>query len=349
MILNFNFFHLFSQRKSQYPKIERLAKKLVKRKKVPGISISVIKEDRLVYSKGLGYADLKNKIPVNPNETLFRIASVSKPISAIGLAKAVLYKKIDLKESIYTYLPDYPKKKYDFTIEQIGANIAGLRSYRGNEFINQKPLSIEEGIGIFKDDILEYEPGTKCVYTSFGWNLISLVLQKQLDLPFDKYIETEILKPINLNQTIPDFNQDLSQKAVFYRKSTFRRFREAKQVDNRHKLASGGYLSTSQDIANFGKALLNNTLIPEDLQSTFTNSQFINGKKTYYGIGFESSLDHKGRVYYGHTGNGLGGYAIFRVYPNENIVISILMNCSNPNQTRMLNKLVDGIFNDLEN
>jgi len=342
MLFNFNICDLFSQNKSV--KIERIAQRLIRRNKIPGMSISVIKDDTLIFSKGFGYANLKLKTPINPKSTLFRIGSVSKPISAIALAKAVLDKKIDLDISVYNYLPDFPKKKYDFSIRQLGANIAGIRSYRGREFLNKAPLTIAQGIDIFKDDKLIYQPGTKCVYTSYGWNLISYILTKQLTHPFDQYVQTEVLLPMGLYSTVPDYNQVFPEKALCYRKNILGKFSETTKVDHRHKLASGGFLSTSEDVANFGNALLNNTFIPKTLQDQFTRSVVIDGKKTYYGIGFESSYDHKGRAYFGHTGNALGGYAIFRVYPEENLVVSILINCSNPKQNKLLNRLVDAVF-----
>lgn len=336
---------LFAQNKaSSYDKVVQIADRLVKKKKVPGIAISVIKNDTLVFSKGFGYANLETKQNVNPNTTIFRVASVSKPISAVGLAKAIEAKQMDLDASIYTYLPDFPKKAYDFSLRQLGGHLAGIRNYKGNEFANTKPLTIAEGVALFKNDTLLFKPGTDYYYTSYSWNLIALSIQEKLKIPFEEFIKTQVLQPLGMTNTYADKNQDLKHKAKFYKKQRFRKFKEVAPVHNYFKLASGGYLSTSEDIALFGKALLNDRLLDPEILNVFTTSQQIGDRKTYYGIGFQVSYDHKGRPYYGHVGNGLGGYAIFYVYPKDNVVVSMLMNCSNPNKDKQFNKILDAIL-----
>lgn len=332
----------------KYKEIDRITKKLVRKKKVPGIAISIISNNNLVYSEGFGYADIGQHQSIDPAATIFRIASVSKPIASIGLAKLYSDHEVNLDTPIYNYLPNFPKKSYDFSLRQLGGHLAGIRSYKNGEFLNTKPLSIDQGIDLFKDDALLFQPGTQFLYTSYGWNLIAHTIETITHLRFEDYIRESILNPIGMMNTYADKNQDLSNKAIYYTRSGSRKFKEAKTVHNYYKLAGGGYLSTAEDLSLFGQALLNEAIINDAVLAEFTSSQQINGKSTYYGIGFESSYDHKGRVYFGHTGNGLGGYAIFRVYPQENIVVTILMNCSNPNQDKHFNAIIDAFFENKE-
>lgn len=327
-----------------FNKLRRLTKKLVRKKKVPGIAIGIVSNNQLVFSEGYGYANIAKNQKVSPSHTIFRIASVSKPIAAIGLARLYADNQVDLDASIYGYLPDFPKKSYDFTLKQLGGHLAGIRGYKNNEFKNDKAISIREGIDIFKNDKLLFEPGTQFFYTSYGWNLIAHTIESITHLRFEDFINEEVLQPIGMRNTFADHNQNLQDKAVFYSKKRNRKFKPAVEVNNYYKLAGGGYLSTTEDLTIFGNALLNNDLVNASILEEFTKAQEINGKSTYYGIGFESSFDHKGRPYFGHTGNGLGGYAIFRVYPEDNMVITMLMNCSNPNQDKRFNEMIDAIF-----
>ena len=130
-------------------KADFLLQQLIKEEKAPGIAITVLKEGKTIFQKGYGYADLENKQFVNPIKSIFRIASVSKPIAATALAHMVQEGIIDLDESFYTYLPDYPKKEWDFTIRQLASHTAGIRVYKGKEYGLNKPLSIKEGLDIF--------------------------------------------------------------------------------------------------------------------------------------------------------------------------------------------------------
>jgi CubicO group peptidase (beta-lactamase class C family) len=349
----FSFFnHLLAQNvPEKFNKAERIINKIMRKHKVPGLAITVSKNQKVVWSEGYGYADLKNKIPVNPNITVFRIGSVSKPIAAIALLKAVEEGLIMLDSSVYNYVPYFPKKQFDITIKQLGGHLSGIRNYKGNEFKNNTPLSIREGVKLFEADSLLFKPGTNFSYSSYNWNLISLAIQEQAKISFEDFVKTHVLIPFQMNNTYADKNQVINGKAVFYKKVGRRRFKPVDEVNNYFKLASGGFLSTSVDINTFGNALLNDSLVNPKQFRPFITAQKINNEEsnsTYYGIGFQVSYDSSGRFYFGHIGNGLGGYGIFYVYPKQGVVLTILTNSSNPNIDKTFNKLIDAVFESLE-
>ena len=339
--------NLFGQQEIGFKKADRILKKLVRKKKIPGISITVSKGGETKFSKGYGYANLEKEILVNPATTVFRVGSVSKPIAATALAKMVTKHQLKLSDTIYNCVPYFPKKKYDFTIKQLGGHLAGIRNYKGNEFMNNKPLTIKEGVALFENDPLLFHPGKEYLYTSYSWNLLSLAMQEVAQKPFENIVFDEVLKPLKMEKTLPDTQQEVVGKSIFYRKKRRRKFVEVSPVNNYFKLAGGGYLSTSEDVARLGNAYLNDGYLPEELKNEFITSQKIDGNRTYYGIGWQVSYDHKNRPYFGHVGNGLGGYGIFYVYPKEQVVLSILMNCSNPNQDKKFQKIVDAVFEEL--
>ncbi|MBU2948998.1 beta-lactamase family protein [Zobellia uliginosa] len=347
---------------------------LVKEKKVPGLAITVLKDGEKFFQKGYGFADMEEKVLVNPQSSVFRIASISKPISATALAHMVSEGLIDLDASFYTYVPYYPKKKYDFTIRQLASHTAGIRGYRGVEYGLNKTYSIKESIEIFKDDELLFKPGTDYLYNSFDWVLISLAMQEVSGIPFEEYVKQKVLGPLEMSNTFwPAFDCPQSgpadevgqtpmvfeeQKRALTRAASVRAqsrtsdvvkfysknrlgFREAIPVDNFYKLAGGGFLSTTEDIAKLGQAYLQGKVISSKLQKDFLTAQKINGASTYYGLGWQVSEDVKGRPYYGHVGNGVGGYSNFFVYPNENMVFSILTNCTDPKIQLELDVIID--------
>lgn len=349
LICMFSFINnLFGQQNSGFKKADRILKKLIRKKKIPGIAITVTKNGNTKYSKGYGYADLDKEMPVDPEKTIFRIGSVSKPIAATGLARMVSKNQIKLSDSIYNCVPYFPKKKYDFTIKQLGGHLAGIRNYKGNEFMNNEPLTIKAGVALFEDDALLFQPGKNYSYTSYSWNLLSLAMQEVAQKPFETIIEDEVLIPLGLKHTCPDNYEGVLNKAIFYRKKRRRKFVEVAPVHNFYKLAGGGYLSTSEDISKLGNAYLNPNFLSKEIKKEFTSSQKIGDDLTYYGVGWQASYDHNNRPCFGHVGNGLGGYGIFYVYPESKVVISILMNCSNPNQDKRFHKIIDAVFEELK-
>ncbi len=334
---------------------------LVNEKRIPGLAITVLKSGKTVFQKGYGHGDLDVKTPIDPKRTVFRIASVSKPIAATALAYMVADGLIDLDASFYSYVPYYPKKKYDFTIRQLASHTAGIRGYRGIEYGLNEPFSIKESIALFRDDPLLFAPGTDYHYNSFDWVLLSLAMQEVSGIPFEVYVQDKVLNRLGMNHTFAPplrtassershgikvrtvSDMEMEQKTTFYSKNKLG-FRKAIPVDNFYKLAGGGYLSTTEDIARLGQAYLNGEILNESVLAPFLTAQIIAGKSTYYGLGWQVSEDVSGRKYYGHIGNGVGGYSNFFVYPEERLVCSILVNCTDPKVQDSLDAAVNAII-----
>jgi CubicO group peptidase (beta-lactamase class C family) len=303
---------------------------------------------------------LETEIKVDPKRTIFRIASISKNIAATALAQMVKDRIIDLDESFYHYVPNFPKKNHDFTIRQLASHTAGIRSYKGKEYGLNKPYSIKDSLDIFKDDALLFEPGTDYLYNSYDWVLISLAMQEASGIPFEEYVQQKVLQPLGMTNTMAEFYTEHSREVgqadmkwassshnltTFYSKNRLG-FRKAIPVNNRYKLAGGGYVSTSEDIAKFGQAYLNKEILNDEVIAQFITSVKINGNATYYGLGWQVSQDRDGRPYFGHIGNGVGGYSNLFIYPKEQMVFSILTNCTNPEIQEELDECVVRILNN---
>ena len=334
-----------------FVKADATLQALVAEKEIPGLAITVFKEGKTLVQKGYGYADLDARILVDPQNTIFRIASVSKNIAATALAHMVNDGLIDLDTSFYKYVPYFPKKKWDFTIRHLAGHTAGIRGYQGTEYGFNKKFSIKESIEIFAADDLLFEPGTDYLYNSYDWILISLAMQELSGIPFKDYVQEKVLNPLEMTNTFaPSLAVSpcrVENRATFYSKNRLG-FRKAIPVNNFYKLAGGGYLSTSEDIAKFGQAYLDGKVINDDVLFPFLTSEIINGNKTYYGLGWQVSEDKKGRSYFGHIGNGVGGYSNFFVYPEQQLVFAILINCTNPNVQQDLDEVVDTLISAQE-
>lgn len=317
---------------------------LINEKKIPGLGITVLKQGEVLFQKGYGYADIAAKIPVDPCTTIFRIGSVSKPIAATALAKMCAEGTIDLDASFYKYVPYFPKKKYDFTIRQLAAHTAGIRGYKGKEYALNRAYNIKESIEIFKDDPLLFEPGRQYLYNSYDWLLISLAMQEVSGIAFHDYVRTQVLDPLQMINTQPEIpNAPPENLATFYSGYTSG-FKTAIAVDNRYKLAGGGYLSTCQDIGKLGQAYLEQKILDKELRKQFLSGNYFDDTPTWYGLGWEVSEDQNGRTFYGHTGNGVGVHARFYVYPEEQMVFAILINCTNPKGQSALDEVIDSLI-----
>ena len=116
--------------------------KFLQKNEIPGLSLSISYKKEIIFSKGFGFSDLKLRKEVNPSKTKFRIASISKTLTAVSLAKLQEEGKISFKESVYKYLDSLPKTNYDITIEDLLSHKAGLvRDYGGSILCEKNDFS----------------------------------------------------------------------------------------------------------------------------------------------------------------------------------------------------------------
>ena len=309
---------------------EKIANKLIRSEKVPGMAIAVAHRGEIVWSEGFGYSDLEQKIPVNALLTKFRIGSVSKPYTTAALAKLYQQGKINLDVPIQEYVPYFPKKEYDISVRQLGGHLAGIRHYMGFEFLNQKNYpTVKEGIDIFKDSDLLHEPGSKYSYSSYGWNLISAAIEGASGEEFLLVMQKTVFDPLKMKNTTPEYaKQEISYLTKFYQKSGGK-IEIAPTVNNSYKWAGGGFLSTTEDMIKFGNAHLKTNFLNKETLDVFLASQKTNdGKLVNYGIGWRIGKDKKERDWFGHSGGSVGGTTYLIIYPKEELVVAVVLNMS---------------------
>ncbi|NQZ43878.1 MAG: beta-lactamase family protein [Flavobacteriaceae bacterium] len=318
-------------------------------KALPGLSATIAHHGETVLQKGYGWADINKASKIDPALTLFRVASISKCITGLAFGKMVEQGLLGWDDSIYDHVPYFPKKKWDFTLRQLASHQAGIRPYRGKEFGLDQALSIKQGIGVFQEDPLLFEPGMGYQYNSFDFVLLALAMQEAAGMPFEEYVKQEVLLPLDMRHTltpkeIDPSNAKAMESALFYTKRSGRGFREAIPVDNFYKLAGGGYLATSADIAKLGQAVLAGKLLRSDTYAVLFEAGSVNGRSTYYGLGFQSSFNPSGFRFVGHVGNSVGAYTNFFVFPDQGVVVSLLINCSDPGVQKELNGAIDSVL-----
>lgn len=296
---------------------------------IPGASITIVRDRQVVLNRGFGMSDLENGIDATP-ETRFRIGSVSKPLTSMALGLLVEEGRLDLDAPVQRYVPGFPAKRWPITVRQVAGHLAGIRHYREGEFENQRRYpTLQDGLRMFQDDSLLFEPGTRFVYSSFGWNLLGAVIEGASGQPYLTFMHDRVIVPLGLNHTIAEFPDSLiPRRARFYsRGDSAGPILNAPYVDNSYKWPGGGYLSTTEDLAQWGAALLDGRLLrPATRDLLWTPMTTRDGKSTGYGIGWSIRSDSLGRRQAFHTGGSMGGTAILLLYPEQRLVLAMLVN-----------------------
>jgi serine beta-lactamase-like protein LACTB, mitochondrial len=296
----------------------------------PGLALAVAVDGKIVYSEGFGFADLEERVPVWPT-TKFRIGSISKPLTAVGLMELVQSGKMDLDAPIQKYVPSFPDKGALITVRMVGGHLGGIRHYQGEEFVIQRHYAnVTEGLAIFKNDPLVSPPGTKFNYSSYGFNLLSAAIGSASGQDFLSYMQASVFTPMGLVHTTPDLNsQIVEQRSRFYELPKNGPVENAPYVDNSYKWAGGGFLSTAEDLVRFGSALLQPGILnAQSLKTMFTSQKTSAGEETGYGIGWGIGKTPSGKPFYEHSGGSVGGRSQLIVYPDSRVVVALVTNLS---------------------
>src|SRR5437667_4791868 len=299
--------------------------------RIAGLQVAVGVDGKLVWSEGFGYADLARKVPVTA-ETQFRIGSVSKPLTATAVALLYEQGKLDLDTPVQRYVPSFPDKGYPITTRQLAGNLAGIRHSRDDEFLlNRHFNTVLDGLTIFQGDSLLFPPGTKFSYSTYGWNLISAVVQGAAGQDFLSYMGRNVFRPLGMPHTAADRADSLiPNRTRFYERGADGGFVLAQPVDNSYKWAGGGFGSAAEDVVKFGSAMLKpGFLKAETLDLLFTSQKTTAGGPTGYGIGWFVSTDSLGHRWVFHGGGSVGGTTVFGVDRDSRIVVAITSNLTN--------------------
>ncbi|UCF41857.1 MAG: beta-lactamase family protein [Gemmatimonadota bacterium] len=295
---------------------------------VVGLSVAVGAQGEMVWTEGFGYADLENRSPVTP-ATKFRIGSIAKSLTSVALGQLYEGGRLDLDAPVQRYVPSFPEKRAPITTRQLAGHIAGVRHYDDGEFYSAvRYPSLAAGLAIFADDTLLYEPGTRYRYSTYGWNLIAVVIEGASGEDYRSYMREHVLEPLGLHGTVEDDPEAIVPwRSRFYERAEDGTIVNAPYVDNLYKLAAGGYLSTARDITRFGCAMVRSVpLQPETVRLLWTSQQTADGELTGYGIGWRVGLDRDDRRVVSHSGGSVGGRSMLLIYPDGDVVVVVTAN-----------------------
>jgi serine beta-lactamase-like protein LACTB len=312
----------------------------------PGIAIAVSVDGETVWSEGFGYADLEHRVPMWPS-VKFRVGSVSKSMTAAAVATLVEAGRLDLDVPIQRYVPSFPEKPQPITTRQLGGHLAGIRTYEGDEnFIRDPYPSVVDALDIFRDDPLLHPPGTAFSYTSYGFNVISAVVEGASGQPFLDYMADAVFRPLGMRETVADWVTPIvAGRASYYVRNDAGQVVNAPFVNNSYKWAGGGFLSTTEDVLRFANAHLRDDYLSKaSRKMLFTEQRTDAGEGVGYGFGWFIQQDDAGRRLLSHAGGSVGGTSLMIMQPETRVVVAGLINLTGANNEvvrEVLGRFVD--------
>jgi CubicO group peptidase (beta-lactamase class C family) len=310
----------------------------------PGISEAVASKGRIVFSAGAGYADLESFSPAT-GATVYDIGSISKVHTAVAVMQLVEQGKVRLTDDIRVYVPSFPDKGTPITIQNLMTHTSGIRHYKDSDFAGtpadenvHRYASIDEAIGIFKNDPLLFPPGKYYSYTSYGVNMLQGVVEKASGKSFEAYMRELVWDPAGMDAT--QFNlaeRVVPRRARSYEPGPDGGVRNVLYGDLTYKFASGGMMSTAEDLVRFGAALNEGRLMKDATRTRMWSPQIpgvlewrgnaeprkMQGEQ---GLMWRINQDASGRTYVSHSGAVQHFHSCLISYPESDLVVALLEN-----------------------
>jgi serine beta-lactamase-like protein LACTB len=315
------------------------------RQKIPGLSIAAAFQNRMVYSKGYGMADLEHGVQVKAT-TAFRTASIAKSVTATGVMTLVEAGKLDLDRPVRTYCPAWPEKHPIITPRQILGHLAGIRHYAkpGESSGTSHFFTITDSLALFKNDDLLHAPGTKYVYSTYGYSVLACAIEGASGVSFEQFMRERVFVPAAMSRTRLDrIYEIIPDRAAGYQVLTEAAFKQlppsiasfakvggvynAGLHDTSMKVAGGGLVSTAEDLVHFGIALNTGKLLKKDtVEQMWTEGKLTDGTGTGYGLGFGVFPAQEGIRRLSHSGNQAGAASFLVILPEVGVTYAIMSN-----------------------
>lgn len=303
--------------------------------RMPGLSVAVGYGDSVVWAQGFGVADLDSMNPVTPT-TPFRIASVSKLVTAAALGRLWDEGRIALDAPVTRYVPSWPAARGSMTVRQLAGHLGGIRDYRAGDFTrdsidDRRYETTTQALSIFRRDSLVAPPGARFRYSTLGYTLLAAAMEGASGQDFLSLVRREVLDPLALAHTAPVHpDRPVAGLATGYERLPSGAEVPVRKVTPMYKWAGGGYASTPSDLVRLGLGMLRPGFLAPGTADTLFASQRTNaGVETGVGIGWWTARDPWGRRIAFHNGGQPGARSQLLLYPERGLVISILSNLTN--------------------
>ncbi len=294
----------------------------------PGVTVIVTKDGKPVLRKAYGMADVANKVAMQPDMTL-RLGSITKQFTATAILMLAEEGKLNLSDPVSKFLPDYPMQGKTITIEHLLTHTSGIVSYTNKpdyEGGMTRDLTPAAMIDTFKNDPLEFEPGTRMHYNNSGYFLLGAIIEKISGQTYAKFLETRIFTPLGMRHTAFEGSELVPPVRAVGHTLGENGFNVAPALSMTQPYAAGSLVSTVDDLAIWDAAITAGKLLkPESWKKAHTSYILADGKPTNYGYGWGmSSL--RGTPMIAH-GGGINGFSTFALrLPEKKVFVAVLGN-----------------------
>lgn len=312
-------------------KVDDYVKAEMQRQRIPGVSIAVVKDGKIIKAEGYGLANVEHNIPARP-ETVYQIGSVSKQLIAAGVLLLIQDGKVSLDDRISKFLEGTPDTWKEITVRHLLTHTSGIiREAPGFD-----PMKIQDDAALIKtayEAALRFAPGEKYEYCNVGYFSLAEIIRKVSGKSWSDFLSERLFTPLGMNAT-----RTTSLNAIVANRADGYVWRSGKLENAPSFIAlrpSGAFLSSVLDLAKWDATLYTDNILKQaTLSQAWTPVKLNSGATHPYGFGWELSTvaGHK-RVY--HGGSLPGFRAQFSRFVDDKLSVVVLTNADNADPNLM--------------
>lgn len=317
---------------------------------IPGANVAIAKDGKLIYSEGLGYASKDLDVPAT-RKTKFRIGEATEIFTALAYQRLVEDGILSPDSTVQHYYPEFPKKEYPVTIDNLVNHTSGIRAPYENEKTDRGlHKNLINGLNMFKDEPLVSEPNVYVVPSMFNYNLLGVVMEKATGKKFKNLMHELVIDTLHLNNTELDNPYiTIKNRSNFFETNIISQVTNGLSCDLRFRAPDQGLLSNAEDLVKLGNALLESDYVTEAMRKRLFNKEMLDsGFPSQFSDGWFISETKAGDLYYARSGSIMGGGAAVLIYPDKKLVIAVAVNVTSEIDNIPIFKLADPFFPELE-
>ena len=309
--------------------VDAYVQKALADRTLPGASVAVIKDGKVVLAKGYGFSDVEKGIQAS-EQTIYQLASVTKPFTAMATLMLVEDGKLSLDGRITEILPGLPAAWGGVTVRHLLSHTSGIKSYTdvfGAQKVPEgKVFTAGEILALVKDAPPVFAPGERYAYCNTGYYLLGMIIEKVAGKPYATFLADRIFKPLGMRSTsLDDYADARPHRARGYTLAQGTSA-PAGHTHPSQPFSAGALVSTVVDLAKWEAALGARKLLkPASYDLMWTPARFNDGKASGYALGWQVDT-YRTRPRQAHGGGITGFSTFFARYPEDKVTVVVLVN-----------------------
>lgn len=308
---------------------------------LPSMSAAIGYDGGVQWAGAVGYADIERHIPATVRSR-YRIGSTSKALTGTVLVRLVESGQIDMDAPLSSYVSGMPAHLAPLTARQLVSHRSGVRHYSMPSWwlgwwemnSNQSFGNVEEGLSLFRNDKLLFEPGTDFKYSTFGFSLLSRLMEGASGEDFPTLLEKSLFAPAGMRDTTVDRAGKMPQRVSFYSADS-ERYTPSYPTNASYKIAGGGLVSTPVDLVQLGVRILGDKFISDaGKKLLWTPVPLDDGSSNPENYAAGWRVDRSERLFgadkptqiFHHGGVQSGGAAFYMLVPEHGIAVAVVSN-----------------------